>query len=509
MLFPVYDIPARRAELHPVGLAMEDLASGERVSYGDLHQRVGRAAALLAAMGAGPGVRVAVLCRNRIEFFELLFACARLGAIMVPLNWRMPAAELGGLLRDCGARLLIHGNEDADAARALAADGQTLLNLTLLNLDDAGPGGYRARRDAQSALDGRGSWAADETWYLLYTSGTTGLPKGVIQTYGMALANYVNISQAMGLRGDDTTLCYLPLFHAGGISLTALPALIMGATVLLTPGFDCDQVVELLEAGRLDTFFGVPAIYQAISLHSRFEHMDFSRVRCWGCGGAPLPDSLFTAFAQRGATVLNGMGMTETGPTVFLMDTHNAHRKIGSVGKPQLLSAVRIIDAAGRDVARGETGELWFAGLGVTPGYYNRADATEQALVEGGWLRSGDLGRQDEDGYYYIVGRLKDMYISGGENVYPAEIENQLAQHPDILEAAVVGRPDERWGEVGCAYLLARPGHEAPPPEQLASFLRQRLAAYKVPRQFVVVDEFPRTAAGKVQKHLLLPVDRP
>ena len=513
MSFPVYDIPARRAELHPAGLAMEDLASGERVSYGDLHRRVGKAAALLADLGAGPGERVAVLCRNRIEFFELLFACARLGAIMVPLNWRMPAVELRALLGDCGARVLIHGSEDADAAQALAADGPTLpnptlLNLALLNLDDAGPGGYRARRDAQGVLDGRGSWAADETWYLLYTSGTTGTPKGVIQTHGMALANYVNISQAMGLRGDDATLCYLPLFHAGGISLTALPALIMGATVLLTPGFDCDQVVGLLEAGRLDTFFGVPAIYQAISLHPRFGHMDFSRVRCWGCGGAPLPDSLFTAFAQRGATVLNGMGMTETGPTVFLMDRHNARHKIGSVGKPQLLAAVRIVDADGRDVAQGETGELWFAGLGITPGYFNRPEATAEALVEGGWLRSGDLGRQDEDGYYYIVGRLKDMYISGGENVYPAEIENQLAQHPDILEAAVVGRPDERWGEVGCAYLLARPGHELPPPDELAGFLRRRLAAYKVPREFIAVEEFPRTAAGKVQKHLLPPVDR-
>jgi fatty-acyl-CoA synthase len=373
----------------------------------------------------------------------------------------------------------------------------------LLNLDDAGSAGYRARRDGLEALDGRGSWPAGETWYLLYTSGTTGRPKAVIQTHGMALANYLNISQAMGLRGDDTTLCYLPLFHAGGISLTALPALIMGATVLLTPGFDPDRTIDLLEAGRLDTYFGVPAVYQALSLHPRFDRIDFSRVRCWGCGGAPMPDRLFATFAERGATVLNGMGMTETGPTVFLMDAENAHRKIGSVGKPQLLAAARIVGPEGRDVPPGDSGELWFAGLGVTPGYYGRPEATAEAIVEGGWLRSGDLARQDEDGYYYIVGRLKDMYISGGENVYPAEIENQLAQHPDILEAAVVGRPDEKWGEVGCAYLLARPGHEAPPPEQLAGFLRQRLAAYKIPRYFIAIEDFPRTAAGKVQKHLL------
>jgi fatty-acyl-CoA synthase len=498
MPFPVYDIPARRAELNAGGLAMEDLGSGEGVSYGDLNGRVGRAAALLAALGVTAGDRVALLCRNRIEFFELLFACARIGAILVPLNWRMPAAELAPLLADCGARRLIHGTEDSDAAQAVGAN-----MAALLNLDDAGSAGYRARRDGLEALDGRGSWPAGETWYLLYTSGTTGRPKAVIQTHGMALANYVNISQAMDLRNGDTTLCYLPLFHAGGISLTALPALIMGATVLLTPGFDPDRTIELLEAGRLDTYFGVPAVYQALSLHPRFDRIDFSRVRCWGCGGAPMPDRLFATFAERRATVLNGMGMTETGPTVFLMDAANAHRKIGSVGKPQLLAAARIVGPEGRDVPPGDTGELWFAGLGVTPGYYGRPEATAEAIVEGGWLRSGDLARQDEDGYYYIVGRLKDMYISGGENVYPAEIENQLAQHPDILEAAVVGRPDEKWGEVGCAYLLARPGHEAPPPEQLAGFLRQRLAAYKVPRHFIPVQDFPRTAAGKVQKHLL------
>jgi fatty-acyl-CoA synthase len=194
--------------------------------------------------------------------------------------------------------------------------------------------------------------------------------------------------------------------------------------------------------------------------------------------------------------------MTETGPTVFLMDPENARRKIGSVGKPQLLSAVRLV-ADGQDVPQGETGEIWFAGPGVTPGYFNRPEETAKALTMDGWLRSGDLGQQDEDGYYYVVGRLKDMYISGGENVYPAEVENQLAGHPDVLEAAVVGVPDERWGEVGCAYLLPRPGHSLPDDAALQRYLRERLAAYKVPRYFERLAEFPRTAAGKVQKHLL------
>lgn len=500
MGFPIFDILDKRAHLGPNRIAMVDLASGYKASYDQLKQRAGQSAALLIDLGVGHGDRVAILCRNRIEFFELLFACACIGAIMVPLNWRSPVHELAPLLDDCGARLLIYGGEDSEVAESLSNK-----NLVLLNLDESGDGGFVKCRNSYQPLKGRLAWPSDETWYLLYTSGTTGMPKAVIQTYGMALANYINISQAMGLNENDTSLCFLPLFHTGGINLTALPALIMGARVLITPGFDLEQTIQLLEAGRLDTFFAVPAIYQAISLHPRFSQLDLARVRGWACGGAPMPDALFQQFAARGATVLNGMGMTETGPTLFLMDAENATRKIGSVGKPQLLASVRLVNPQGKDVSPGETGELWFSGLGITPGYFNRPDATAEALVDGIWLRSGDLGRQDEDGYYYIVGRIKDMYISGGENVYAAEVENQLAEHPDLLEAAVIGVPDETWGETGCAYLLLRPGKSLPKPDDLRSFLRTRLAAYKLPRHFVPVQEFPRTAAGKIQKHLLPP----
>lgn len=501
MSFPVFDILASRADLGPDRMAMEDIAHGDRVSYRELHLRTGRSAAFLKSLGVAQGDRVALLCRNRIEFFELLFACARLGAILVPMNWRMPAHELAPLIADCAAEWLIHGHEDSETVNSLNTGG-----LTLVDLDAEDETGFRQRRDAFDPLQGRKSWPSDEAWYLLYTSGTTGMPKAVIQTYGMAIANYVNIAQAMGLRADDTTLNYLPLFHTGGINLTTLPMLIMGGRILITPGFDLERTVELLETGQLDTFFGVPAIYQAIGLHERFNELDLSQVRCWGCGGAPMPDKLLRQFSSRGATVLNGMGMTETGPTVFLMDEPNSMQKVGSVGKPQILASVRLVGPDGVDVPQGATGELWFSGLVITPGYYNRPEATKEAFSEDGWLRSGDLGRQDEDGYYYIVGRLKDMYISGGENVYAAEVEAQLAEHPSILEAAVVGVADEKWGEVGCAYVLPRPGRQLPAETELSTFCKQRLAAYKVPKYYVQVDDFPRTAAGKVQKHLLRPL---
>jgi fatty-acyl-CoA synthase len=494
----LFDFLQQRADIAPYRPAVEDLPSGLKLTYGEMNDRVGRTAALLSLWGLQAGDRLALLCRNRIEFFELLFACARLQAILVPLNWRMPAQELSGLVEDCGARLLLYGAEDAGNGAALAGP-----DLRAYNLDQSGPDGFAALRGQQLGLAGKKEWPPGQTWYLLYTSGTTGRPKAVIQTFGMALANYVNISQAMGLRSDDTTLCFLPLFHSGGINITALPALMMGARVLFTPGFDVDQTVELIAQGRLDTFFGVPAVYQAISLHPRFEELDFTKVRCFGCGAAAIADELLQRFHARGALILNGMGMTETGPTAFLMDAANARRKIGSVGKPQLLCSVRLVDSAGHDVAPGEAGEIWFAGPGITPGYYQRPDATAAAKPDGVWLRSGDLGRQDEDGYYYIVGRTKDMYISGGENVYAAEVENQLSSHPAILEAAVVGIADAQWGETGCAYLMAMPGQTLPQLLELREFLRERLAAYKLPSRIVEVQEFPRTAAGKIQKHLL------
>lgn len=502
MMGDLFDITAKRAELSPDRIALEELATGRRISYRALEQRTGRAAGLLAAAGVGEGDRVGLLCRNRIAFFELLFACARLGAIAVPLNWRMPPAELAPLLADCAPRLLLTGAEDREMALA-AAGMATVDGCPVIGLDDPGPRGYEALLAAAEPLAGRRRWPGDGIWYLLYTSGTTGVPKAVIYTFAMALVNYVNISQAVDLRRDDRTLCFLPLFHTAGINLHALPTLMIGGQVLVLPGFDADRVIDLLAEGRLDALFAVPAVYQELALHPRFATVDLSRLRHWGCGGAPLPDVLVQRYLERGVRVCNGMGMTETGPTAFLMDADRAAEKIGSVGKPQLLVTVRIVGPDGQDVPDGQTGELWFGGPGLTPGYWRRPDATAAAFTPDGWLRSGDIARRDEDGYYVIIGRLKEMFISGGENVYPAEVENVLARHADVLEAAVIGVPDPRWGEVGRAYLRLRPGADGLQTEDLAAFCRVHLAAYKVPKSFVILEEFPRTAAGKVQKHRL------
>lgn len=493
----VPDISAKRAALTPDATAFRDLVSGYSCTYAEFERRACCAAGLLDDRGVVAGDRVAILCRNRVEFFELLFACGKLGAIFVPLNWRMPATELAVLVDDAQPNLLFYGKEDAVTAEELRS------RLSVLALDAESDDGYYYLREKSSQYAGRRHWPVDECWYLIYTSGTTGAPKGVLQTYGMAVANYVNIRQAMQISAEDVTLNFLPLFHTAGINLITLPTIIAGGEVLLMPTVDIDRIVNLLADGAIDTFFAVPAVYQQIGLHADFSSLDLSRIRSWGCGGAPLPDTLIEQYLERGARVCNGMGMTETGPTVFLMSAASVAEKIGSVGKPQLLSSVRIVDLDGNDVQPGESGEIWFSGPGVTPGYWQNAEATADAFSDDGWLKSGDIGRQDEDGDFYIVGRIKEMFISGGENVFPAEIENALATHPDILEAAVLPQPDEKWGEVGCAFVQATPGHVIPDERALISYCKTRLAAYKVPKKFKVVAEFPRTAAGKIQKHRL------
>ncbi len=492
MIGDLPDLLAGRARLSPAGVALEEVATGRARTYAELDARAGRAAALLAGRGVGAGDRVAILCRNRIEFFELLFGCARLGAILVPLNWRMPPAELDGLVADAAPCLLFHGAGDAATVARLRAAPPAI------DLDrDYEP----LIADVRPAA-GRAAWPAESTWYLLYTSGTTGRPKGVVYLYRMALANHVNIGTCIDLVSTDSHATFLPLFHTAGINLHALPTLIAGGTVLLLDGFDAEALVALIEARRISTFFAVPTIYQALLDHPRFAAAPLAGVRHWGCGGAPLPDCLALAYRDLGVRVCNGMGMTETGPTAFLVDPADAWDHIGSVGKPQLLCRVRIVGPDGRDVADGEVGDLLFAGPGVTPGYWRNEEATRAAFTADGWLRSGDLARRDADGFYHVVGRRKEMYISGGENVYPIEVENVLSAHPAVVDAAVLSEPDAKWGEVGRAFVQLA-GGARPDCAELAAFCRARLAPYKVPSRFDFVDDFPRTSAGKIQKHLL------
>jgi fatty-acyl-CoA synthase len=510
----MFDLIAHRARVTPDKPALEDLHDGSRYTYAEFNQRAARlAAAARDHWGLAPGDRLVYLGHNRAEFFIMLFGCAKAGLILVPANWRLAVPELEVLLADCRPGALIHGDEFNDTAHTL---GERHPEMVLVGLDGRHGNGrhgdgrdYQADlADTQPDLGPHPDRSPDTPWYLLYTSGTTGKPKGVIQTFRMMLANYLNIGLAVNLNGDDVLLNVLPLFHTAGINLYSSAVFIVGGTVLVARGFEPEQAMQVL-AQRATIFFGVPAVYQALLEQPGFSGERLRRVRSWGCGGAALSLPVAQRFVDEGIRVRTGMGMTETGPTVFLLDEDRVIDKIGSVGRPQLLTEVRIVDAQGHDVPPGEGGELLLRGPNITPGYWNRPDATAEAIEASGWLHSGDVARCDDDGYYYIVDRWKDMYISGGENVYPAEVEKVLEAHPDIAEVAVIGIADPRWGEVGKACIGLRPGAATPEPEALRAYCRERLAGYKVPKLFEIVDALPRNALGKVTKQELRDAARP
>jgi fatty-acyl-CoA synthase len=481
------DMAAKRAELTPDKTAFHDVESNDALTFAAVNARAEGVCAGLADMGARPGDCIAIICHNTPEFFVVLMACQKGGFILTPLNWRQPALELAPLIKLTGSRFIIHDQAFAATARTLA----DMFGLPLLTM---GAGGTLQRFGSADGSQRR-RIDADAPWYLLFTSGTTGEPKAVIQTAAMAWANAVNIGQAIDLVSTDTSVNFLPLFHTAGVNLYTMPVFLAGGMSHVLRKFEPDQLFELIEAGKISQFFGVPAIYQAFSQHERIESVDLRQVKSWGCGGAPLPLPLVEFFASRGALVCNGFGMTETGPTVFLQDKASVLSHIGSVGKAQMLAEVSVADG-------NSSGELLIRGPGVTPGYYKNPEATEKAFTADGWLKTGDVGRIEKDGHVYIIDRIKDMYISGGENVYPAEVEKVLYAHPQIQEVAVVGVPDERWGEAGAAFIQLKKG-EAIDLAGLKSWCRERVAGYKVPAHFHVVDDFPRTPTGKVKKHEL------
>ena len=337
----------------------------------------------------------------------------------------------------------------------------------------------------------------------MYTSGTTGLPKGAIITHGMTFWNCVNLGGPAYISPSSVLLTVLPLFHTGGLNCYTNPVLHAGGTVLIMRAFDPGAALQLINdpARGINQFFGVPSIYQFMAQHPAFATCDFSRLVIGGVGGAPMPVPLLKVWEERGVALQQGYGMTETSPAVLTLDKEDAARKAGSSGKPVLHTEVRIVRPDGTDADVGELGELWVKGPNVTPGYWNRPEANASSFTDG-WLHTGDATRVDEEGFYYIVDRWKDMYISGGENVYPAEVESVLHQLTAIAEAAIIGVPNEQWGEVGMAIVAVKPGHTLTPAE-IHAHCAANLARFKCPRLIEFVDALPRNATGKIHKPTL------
>ncbi len=503
---------AFHADQTPDKVAMIDQATGRQFTYAQFNDRAARLAGCLReTWDVQPGDRVAILAKNCSEYFEIQFACVKLGAMILPLNWRLAEPELLFILNDAAPKGLVYDAEFADRVLPLIASSPAKHSLRIdfgqPPVDDH-PGYDQAIQTTNTRVVMNPQTAHETAMTIMYTAGTTGHPKGVIITHGMTFWNAVNISGPTGLNCDSIHYAVLPKFHTGGLNLYANPIFHWGGTNIIARQFDAELTLRTLSDPELGVthFFGVPSIYLFLSQHSDFEKSDLSRVQSWGCGGAPLPVAVLETYAWRGIIIQLGFGMTETSPTVFLIDKRRALQKPTSVGKPLLHTRVRVVDRDFCDVRPGEVGEVVISGPNITPGYWNRPDANESSFTVDGhgnrWLHSGDAGTVDEEGCIYIVDRYKDMYLSGGENVYPAEIEQVLFQLPEVADAAVIGVPDERWGESGRAFVVVKPGC-ALTAEQVIEHCLKNLAKYKAPKSVVFMDSLPRNAAGKVLKREL------
>ena len=443
------------------------------VSYAELAAGADAFAAAFADAGLAHGDRVATLTGNSPEHVEILFACAQLGLILLPLSWRLTAPELRYQLDDAEPSLFLVEDEYSGLAE------QT---------------GWRFERLAEPEQRGPTPAAPesdpDDPLLLIYTSGTTGKPKGALLTHGNCFWTNLCFDGATGVRNDDVVLQVLPQFHVGGWNVQSLLAWLKGATVVLERQFDAGRVLELIDEKHVTTMMGVPPIYLFLAQHPRFAEADLSSLERAVVGGAPMPEPLLETWANRGTAIVQGYGLTEAAPNVLCLPPEDAVRKLGFAGKPYPFVDVRLA----------EDGELQVRGPNVFPGYWRNPAATAEAFTEDGWLRTGDIAEADAEGYYRIKGRLKDMYISGGENVYPAEVEAVLHEHPLVADAAVVGVPDDRWGEVGVAFVVGDEIGE----EELVDWCAERLARFKVPASVRFVPEIPRNSLGKIQKQGLL-----
>lgn len=486
---------SRRAQRTPdrVALVFEE----HSWSYADLEREIQRATALIGARGVGPGDRVAYLGVNHPALLAVFFACARLGAAITPINWRLAEPEVRFIVEDSEASLLVYDEALGPVVEPMRADRPSTFFLgNDLGVDPIlGP-----EVDLPAAAQSRGG-SGDDMVTLMYTSGTSGRPKGAMISHDNMVASIISHDCSFGLGPGHIALVAAPLFHIGGLNVNLMNTFLKGGTVVLERGFDPARTIELIAEQRINSFFAAPVMLQLLAAQPGFADADLSSVQWIYCGGSPVPPGLVAAYAERGLTVCQGLGMTEATPMVATTVPDHPAAGAGSVGRPGLLVDVRVVDDSGHDCAVGDRGEIVIRGANVIAGYWNRPEENDRVLRDG-WFHTGDVGVFDEDGYLYVVDRLKDMIISGGENVASAEVEACLVEHPAVASAAVVGKPDERWGEVPVAYVVAAPSHSLVT-DELRAHTAARLARFKQPVEFRVVPDLPRNAAGKVLKHEL------
>jgi fatty-acyl-CoA synthase len=500
MAIPTYDWIAHYASTRGDSVAMEDLATGRSFTYAEFHRRVDRlAAGLRARFGVARGDRVAVLAHNSSDLFELQFACTRIGAIFAPMNWRLTTSELRFIVGDCEPVVMFYDVEFGDAALELSA----ACGVPHLCGRDLADSAYE--RLIAEAVDDVTSepLTHDDIATILYTSGTTGHPKGAIITHGMRFWQTINLTGPARITADSTALVVLPQFHVGGLDVFANPVFHYGGRAVVMRAYDPALTLRLFtdRDANITHFIGAPAHFQFMAQLPQFAYGCCNPHLLAYVAAAPVPLPLLHQWRERGLTLIQAYGMTETCGVITIMEPSDALPKAGSAGKSCLHFAVRLVGADGTDAPAGQIGEIWVKGPSTTPGYWKRPEATASTFTDG-WLRTGDAALTDEDGFYYIVDRWKDMYITGGENVYPAEVEDVLYQLSAIAEVAIIGVADERWGEVGRAIIALKAGHPLTEAE-IMLHCEANLAHYKHPRSIRFVEALPRNATGKVHKPTL------
>jgi fatty-acyl-CoA synthase len=492
--WPVPDYVRLHAAGQPERLACVELATGRRWTYAQLDRSIARMITVLLARSIRDGDRIAVLARNSVWQLVLQQALMRLGAIFVPLNWRLAPAEIDQLLADAEPALFVVDESCAKLAGDCAVPSPLESLEALAQVSDAA-----APAESDRATD------ADAASIILYTSGTSGRPKGVIVSERNAFFTAVNFGVLGRMNNDSTYLCDSPMFHVIGLLTSIRPALMQGATMLVSAGFDPAATFARLSDPALGVthYFCVPQMAAMLREAPGFDASQLTNLTALFTGGAPNPPQNVRAWLAEGVTMADGFGMTEAGTVLGMPPERDViGAKAGSAGLPAPTLSLRIVDEQGAVLGLDEVGELQIRGPNITPGYWRRPDETAKALTQDGWFRSGDLARRDAEGFYTLVDRRKDMFISGGENIYPAEVEQVLLGHPAVAEAAVIGVPDAQWGEVGRAFVVAR-ASEADLAAALARHCSGRLAKYKIPKRFILVDALPRTGSGKVMKQKL------
>lgn len=494
----------KRAMLNPKREAYVDGNLPVRLSYSELNNRCNQVANAFRSANIEKGERIGFLLMNSAEFMEAYFAAAKIGAVVVPLNWRLVPDELEFILKDSGTKRLIFGDEFLDTVTELHSRGdktdikewlQVVADAPLLPFAQS----YQAFRDSAPADEPEIAAADDDMLYIMYTSGTTGLPKGVVHTHNTSIWAVITVSATTYFHEEDRFLGALPMFHVGALMPLTLNVY-RGATSVVMRSFDPKLAWELIQNEKLTTGLAVPAMLNFMLQVPDYEKYDFSSLRWMLSGAAPVPVSLMQSYSDMGIEIHQIYGLTETCGPACVIDAENALTKIGSTGKAFFHTDVKLVEPDGNPCSANEAGEILIRGPHVMREYWNRPEATAEAIIDG-WLHTGDIGVMDEDGFIFIQDRIKDMIISGGENVYPAEIESVLMTHPKITEAAVIGQPDERWGESAFAIVVCP--DSALTSDDVMAYCDEKLARFKQPRRVEFTEVIPRNPSGKILKRIL------